>query len=153
MSKVKTDTSRVAVDITTKQKPETNDDPPVPLNESEDKSFCTLVGPVARIARIKERLVIKRLDHCCSFQSGLCGLPNAFWTPGPEAAEICMFIFGYLVGGRLEGITELCFVILAALGGVYINASFRALHHVMAAMVLKAVFKVGEHTFVSNKTK
>lgn len=87
--------------------------------------------------------------------------------PGPEAAEICMF-FGCLVGGRLGGIVAgLGFILpgflamlllsylytIVGLDNIYFNASFRALQPVVAAMVLKAVFKIGEHAFVSNKTK
>ncbi|KAG0309656.1 hypothetical protein BGZ98_009976 [Dissophora globulifera] len=121
-------------------------------------------GPVAQIARIKERLVIKRRWITVARFNRVYAVYQML--PGPEAAEICMF-FGCLVGGRLGGIAAgLGFIVpgftamvllsylytIAGLENVYFNASFRALQPVVAAMVLKSVFKIGEHAFVSNKT-
>ncbi|KAG0022001.1 hypothetical protein BGZ81_008720 [Podila clonocystis] len=122
-------------------------------------------GPVAQIARIKERLVIKRRWITIARFNRVYAVYQML--PGPEAAEICMF-FGCLVGGRVGGIVAgLGFILpgflamlllsylytIAGLDNVYFNASFRALQPVVAAMILKAVFKIGEHAFVSNKTK
>jgi putative chromate ion transporter len=157
---------------------------PAPLNEFEDNTnipkmsllrifffffleFGVMAwgGPVAQIARIKERLVIKRRWITVNRFNRIYAVYQML--PGPEAAEICMF-FGCLVGGRLGGIvaglgfmlpgylimTLLSYIYtIAGLENEYFNASFRALQPVVAAMVLKAVFKIGEHAFISNKTK
>ncbi|KAF9949620.1 hypothetical protein BGZ72_008644 [Mortierella alpina] len=157
---------------------------PAPLNEFEDNTNIPQMnllqvftfffvefglmawgGPVAQIARIKDRLVIKRRWITIARFNRVYAVYQML--PGPEAAELCMF-FGCLVGGRAGGIVAgfgfiipgfLAMVLLsylytiAGLENVYFNASFRALQPVVAAMVLKAVFKIGEHAFVDNKTK
>ncbi|KAF9982148.1 hypothetical protein BGZ75_006477 [Mortierella antarctica] len=157
---------------------------PAPLNEFEDntnvpqmnlvqiftfffREFGLLAwgGPVAQIARIKDKLVIERRWITIARFNRVYAVYQML--PGPEATELCMF-FGCLMGGRLGGIAAgLGFVVpgflamilmsylytLAGLENVYFNASFRALQPVVAAMVLKAVFKIGEHAFVDNKTK
>ncbi|KAG0058468.1 hypothetical protein BGZ90_004937, partial [Linnemannia elongata] len=127
--------------------------------------FMTWGGPVAQIARIKERLVVKRRWITVARFNRVYAVYQML--PGPEAAKICMF-FGCLVGGRLGGIVAgLGFILpgflamlllsylytIVGLDNIYFNASFRALQPVVAAMVLKAVFKIGEHAFVSKKTK
>jgi putative chromate ion transporter len=123
-------------------------------------------GPVAEIAFIKERLVTKgqwishaRFNKVYSVYQIL---------PGPEATELCMF-FGFLAGrGRLGGflgglgfitpgfilMTLFSFIyVKIGLSNIYFNASFRALQPIVAAMVLRAVHKIGEHAFISSKTK
>jgi Chromate transporter len=104
-------------------------------------------GPVAQIALIKERLVIKdkwitvpRFQRVFSVYQIL---------PGPEAAELCMF-FGCLSAGRIGGIVAgIAFILpgfvlmllasylysLAGFENKYFNASFRALQPIVAAMV------------------
>ncbi|KAG0346005.1 hypothetical protein BG004_002656 [Podila humilis] len=120
-------------------------------------------GSIAQIARLKDRLVTKR-------QWITVGRFNRIYAvyqmlPGPEAAEICMF-FGCLLGGRMGGIAAgLGFILPGFLGMLllsylyttaggleneYFNASFRALQPVVAAMVLKAVFQIGQHAFEDN---
>ncbi|KAF9575204.1 hypothetical protein EC968_004140 [Mortierella alpina] len=157
---------------------------PAPLNEFEDntnvpqmnlvKIFIFFLvefglmawgGPVAQIARIKDKLVIERRWITIARFNRVYAVYQML--PGPEASELCMF-FGCLMGGRLGGIVAgLGFIVpgflamvllsylytLAGLENEYFNASFRALQPVVAAMVLKAVFKIGEHAFVDNKTK
>ncbi|KAF9966723.1 hypothetical protein BGZ70_001504 [Mortierella alpina] len=157
---------------------------PAPLNEFEDNTNVPKMnlvqiftffflefglmawgGPVAQIARIKDRLVIKRRWITITRFNRVFAVYQML--PGPEAAELCMF-FGCLVGGRLGGMAAgfgfilpgfLAMILLsylytiAGLENIYVNASFRALQPVVAAMVLKAVFKIGEHAFVDNKTK
>jgi chromate transport protein ChrA len=76
--------------------------------------------------------------------------------PGPEAAELCMF-FGCLCGGRLGGIVAgLGFILpgfalmlaasyvysLSGFQNQYVNASFRALQPVVAAMVRPSPFQL-----------
>ena len=103
-------------------------------------------GPVAQIALIKDRLVIKdkwitlpRFQRVFSVYQIL---------PGPEAAELCMF-FGCLSAGRIGGIVAgIGFVLpgfilmlvasylysLAGFENKHFNASFRALQPIVAAM-------------------
>ncbi|KAG0277841.1 hypothetical protein BGZ97_009828, partial [Linnemannia gamsii] len=122
-------------------------------------------GSVAQIALLKTELVQKRRWITIARFNRVYAVYQML--PGPEAAEICMF-FGCLVGGRWGGIVAglgfilpgfLAMVLLsylytvAGLENIYFNASFRALQPVVAAMVLKAVFQIGEHSFISNKTK
>ncbi|KAF9127418.1 hypothetical protein BGW39_005902 [Mortierella sp. 14UC] len=122
-------------------------------------------GSVAQIALLKDRLVTKRRWITVSRFNRVYAVYQML--PGPEAAEICMF-FGCLVGGRLGGIVAgvgfilpgFCAMLLlsylytiAGLDNEYFNASFRALQPLVAAMVLRAVFQIGQHAFISNKTK
>ena len=104
-------------------------------------------GPVAQIALIKDRLVVKDKWITMARFNRVFAVYQIL--PGPEAAELCMF-FGCLCGGRLGGLMAgLGFVLpgfvlmLAAsylyvvigFGNVYVNASFRALQPMVAAMV------------------
>ncbi|KAG0285371.1 hypothetical protein BGZ96_010367 [Linnemannia gamsii] len=122
-------------------------------------------GSVAQIARLKTELVMKRRWITVARFNRVYAVYQML--PGPEAAEICMF-FGCLVGGRWGGIVAgLGFILPGFLGmmlmsylytivgleNVYFNASFRALQPVVAAMVLKAVFQIGQHAFISSNTK
>ncbi|KAG0367980.1 hypothetical protein BGX24_003018 [Mortierella sp. AD032] len=176
--------SRTTIDVKPNQELATTIGPPAPIDEFEDNTNLPKMnllqlfifffvefglmawgGPVAQIARIKERLVVKRRWITVARFNRVYAVYQML--PGPEAAEICMF-FGCLVGGRLGGIVAgLGFILpgflamlllsylytIVGLDNVYFNASFRALQPVVAAMVLKAVFKIGEHAFVFNKTK
>lgn len=122
-------------------------------------------GSVAQIALLKTELVQKRRWITIARFNRVYAVYQML--PGPEAAEICIF-FGCLVGGRWGGIVAglgfilpgfLAMVLLSylytvtGLENIYFNASFRALQPVVAAMVLKAAFQIGEHSFISNKTK
>jgi hypothetical protein len=108
-------------------------------------------GPVAQIAQIKERLVVKdkwitltRFQRVFSVYQVL---------PGPEATELCMF-FGCLSAGKLGGLVAgVAFVLpglilmilasylysLAGLETKYFKASFRAVQPVVAAMVRRSL--------------
>jgi chromate transport protein ChrA len=104
-------------------------------------------GPVAQIALIKEKLVMKeKWITLARFQRVFAVYQI---LPGPEAAELCMF-FGCLSAGRLGGIAAgMGFILpgfilmllasylysLAGLENKYFNASFRALQPIVAAMV------------------
>jgi chromate transport protein ChrA len=107
-------------------------------------------GPVAQIALIKDRLVIRdkwitltRFQRVFSVYQIL---------PGPEAAELCMF-FGCLSAGRIGGIVAgIAFILpgfvlmllasylysLAGFDNSYFNASFRAVQPIVAAMARAA---------------
>ncbi|KAL5319455.1 hypothetical protein ACEPPN_012509 [Leptodophora sp. 'Broadleaf-Isolate-01'] len=122
-------------------------------------------GPVAQIALIKERLVIQdkwitiaRFQRVFSVYQIL---------PGPEAAELCMF-FRCLSAGRIGGIIAgIAFILpgfilmllasylysLAGFETVYFNASFKALQPIVAAMILKAVHRIADHSLINPKTK
>jgi chromate transport protein ChrA len=104
-------------------------------------------GPVAQIALIKEQLVIKHKWITIARFNRAFAVYQIL--PGPEAAELCMF-FGCLSGGRLGGIMAgLGFVlpgfllmmgasyiyVLVGFENIYVNASFRALQPLVAAMV------------------
>ncbi|KAI9786685.1 MAG: hypothetical protein M1839_006236 [Geoglossum umbratile] len=121
-------------------------------------------GPVAQIALIKDRLVIKdkwitlpRFQRVFSVYQIL---------PGPEAAELCMF-FGCLSAGRLGGIVAgIGFILpgfvlmlvasylysLAGIENKYFNASFRSMQPIVAAMILQATHKIAAHSVVSRTT-
>jgi chromate transport protein ChrA len=103
-------------------------------------------GPVVHIALLKDELVVKeewitiaRFNRVLSVYQIL---------PGPEAVELCMF-FGCLAGGRLGGVAAgLGFILpgfllmllasylytIVGSGNQYVNASFRALQPMVAAM-------------------
>jgi len=104
-------------------------------------------GPVAQIALIKEKMVIKeKWITLARFQRVFAVYQI---LPGPEAAELCMF-FGCLSAGRIGGIVAgLGFILpgfilmlvasylytLAGFENKYFNASFRALQPIVAAIV------------------
>ena len=104
-------------------------------------------GPVAQIALIKEQLVVKHKWITIARFNRAFAVYQIL--PGPEAAELCMF-FGCLSGGRLGGIMAgLGFIlpgfllmlgasyvyVLVGFENAYVNASFRALQPLVAAMV------------------
>src|SRR5579862_5995651 len=104
-------------------------------------------GPVAQIALVKERLVIK--DKWITLQRFQRVFSVYQILPGPEAAELCMF-FGCLSAGRVGGIVAgIGFILpgfvlmlvasylysLAGIGNKYFNGSFRAVQPIVAAMV------------------
>ncbi|KAF8985819.1 hypothetical protein BGZ46_001787 [Entomortierella lignicola] len=122
-------------------------------------------GSVGQIARIKHILVIEKRWITIGRFNRVYAVYQML--PGPEAAEICMF-FGCLVGGPWGGVAAgLGFVIpgflamlllsyiytIVGLDNIYFNASFRAIQPVVAAMVLKAVFKISEHSFISSNSR
>ena len=104
-------------------------------------------GPVASIARIKERLVVKERWITMARFNRVFAVYQIL--PGPEGTELCMF-FGCLAGGRWGGLAAGLgyilpgFVLMLAasyiyvvvgFGNVYFDASFRALQPMVAAMV------------------
>jgi chromate transport protein ChrA len=108
-------------------------------------------GPVAQIALIKDRLVIR--DKWISLPRFNRVFAVYQIVPGPEAAELCMF-FGCLAGGRWGGLAAgLGFIlpgfllmllasylyVVVGLGNLYVDASFRALQPMVAAMVAPLV--------------
>jgi chromate transport protein ChrA len=104
-------------------------------------------GPVAQIALIKDYLVLQEEWITVARFNRVFAVYQIL--PGPEAAELCMF-FGCLTGGRVGGIAAgLGFIlpgflltvlasylyIVLGLGNIYVEASFRALQPMVAAMV------------------
>ncbi|KAJ3330331.1 hypothetical protein HDU93_000457 [Gonapodya sp. JEL0774] len=119
-------------------------------------------GPVAQIALLKERLVVKEKWISIAKWNRVYAVYQIL--PGPEAAELCCY-FGMLSRGRIGAlIGGLGFVLpgfllmllfsylyyLIGFNNEYFNASFRALQPVVAAMVLRAVHKIGEHAVLVN---
>ncbi|KAH8674413.1 chromate transporter [Tricladium varicosporioides] len=122
-------------------------------------------GPVAQIALIKEKLVMQ--DQWITIERFQRVFAVYQILPGPEAAELCMF-FGCLSAGRIGGIVAgIAFILpgftlmllasylysLAGFENIYFNASFKALQPIVAAMILKAVHKIADHSVVNQKTK
>ncbi|KAI5792586.1 chromate transporter-domain-containing protein [Peziza echinospora] len=122
-------------------------------------------GPVAQIALIKEILVEKEQWITIARFQRVFGVYQI--VPGPEAAELCMY-FGCLSRGRVGGLVAgLGFVMpgfllmilaswayeLVGFRNAQFNASFRAIQPIVAAMILKAVHKLAEHTFPDPVTK
>ena len=104
-------------------------------------------GPVAQIALIKDRLVVK--DQWITLARFNRVFAVYQLLPGPEAAELCMF-FGCLSAGRWGGLAAgMGFVlpgfilmlaasyiyVVVGFGNTYFDASFRALQPMVAAMV------------------
>jgi chromate transport protein ChrA len=104
-------------------------------------------GPVAQIALIKDYLVIQEEWITLARFNRVFAVYQIL--PGPEAAELCMF-FGCLTGGRVGGIVAgLGFIlpgfvltllasylyVVLGFGNFYVEASFRALQPMVAAMV------------------
>ena len=102
---------------------------------------------MAQIALIKDQLVVQRKWITIARFNRVYAVYQIL--PGPEAAELCIF-FGCLAGGRIGGILAgLAFILpgfllmlLASylyvkvdIENRYIDASFRALKPVVAAMV------------------
>ncbi|KAL1921654.1 uncharacterized protein VTP21DRAFT_10296 [Calcarisporiella thermophila] len=121
-------------------------------------------GPIAQIALLKDKLVIRDKWISVSRYNRAYGIYQMI--PGPEAAELCMY-FGSLAGGWFGGflaglgfllpgfILMLALSYLYTLGTVenpYFTASFIALKPVAAAMVVRAVHKIADHSFISSKT-
>ncbi|KAI9680797.1 MAG: hypothetical protein M1817_004237 [Caeruleum heppii] len=122
-------------------------------------------GPVAQIALIKERLVIRdKWITLARFQRVFAVYQI---LPGPEAAELCMF-FGCLSAGRIGGIVAgLGFIMpgfvlmlvasylysLAGFENKYFNASFRALQPIVAGLILRATHKIADHSVVNHQTR
>lgn len=108
-------------------------------------------GPVAQIALIKDRLVLKDKWITLARFNRVFAVYQIL--PGPEAAELCMF-FGCLAGGRLGGIAAgfgfimpgfiLMLIasyvyVVVGFGNAYFDASFRALQPMVAAMVSRNI--------------
>ncbi|RHZ80493.1 hypothetical protein Glove_134g78 [Diversispora epigaea] len=121
-------------------------------------------GPVAQIALFKDRFVEKAEWITISRFNRVFGVYQIL--PGPEATEFAMY-FGQLAGGRFGGLLGglgfilpgflliLLFSYIYEIVGFendYFNASFRALQPIVAAFVLRAVHKIAEHSFISNRT-
>ncbi|KXS15346.1 chromate transporter [Gonapodya prolifera JEL478] len=117
-------------------------------------------GPVAQIALIKERLVVQEKWITIPKWNRVYAVYQIL--PGPEAAELCCY-FGMLSRGRIGALLGgLGFVLpgfalmltfsylyyLIGFDNKYFNASFQALQPVVAAMILRAVHKIGEHAIL-----
>ena len=104
-------------------------------------------GPVAQIALIKEVIVVQEKWITIPRFQRVFAVYQI--VPGPEAAELCMY-FGCLSRGRIGGLLAglgfmlpgLILMLVASyayakagFGNIYVNASFRAMQPIVAAMV------------------
>ena len=104
-------------------------------------------GAVAQIALIKEVIVVKEKWITIPRFQRVFAVYQI--VPGPEAAELCMY-FGCLSRGRIGGLVAglgfmlpgFILMLVASyayarvgFGNIYVNASFRALQPIVAAMV------------------
>lgn len=85
------------------------------------------------------------------------------FLPGPEATELCIFLARKgRIGGFLDGVchAQILLILLFSfiyakveLHNAYFNASFCALQPIVAAMVLRAVYEIGDHSFIFHRDK
>ncbi|KAI8838410.1 chromate transporter [Chytriomyces cf. hyalinus JEL632] len=121
-------------------------------------------GAVAQIALIQDALVKERKWITPETFKRVYAVYQIL--PGPEAAELCCY-FGYLSRGRVGALVAgLAFIlpgflamllfsyiyVVFGLSNKYFLASFKALQPIVAAMVLRAVHKIGEETMVNHET-
>lgn len=114
-------------------------------------------GPFAQIAMIKEQLVVQEKWITVARFNRVLAVYQVL--PGPEATELCCY-FGMLAGGRLGSVLGglgfilpgfLLMLLCAWLYTMYgvqsaaVQASFAALQPTVAAMVVRAVHKIGDH--------
>lgn len=122
-------------------------------------------GPVAQIAQLKQNLVIEQeWISVPRFQRVLAVYQV---LPGPEATELCCY-FGYLSRGRLgslvAGLAFILpgFVLMLSAAVLYdsvgikaaiVQSAFRTIQPAVAALVCRAVHKIGEHALQNSETK
>ncbi|KAJ3078764.1 hypothetical protein HDU99_000389, partial [Rhizoclosmatium hyalinum] len=121
-------------------------------------------GAVAQIALIQEEIVKNRKWITPATFKKVYAVYQVL--PGPEAAELCCY-FGFLSRGRIGALVAgLAFIlpgflamlffsyiyVVFGLTNKYFLASFIGLQPIVAAMVLRAVHKIGEETMLNHKT-
>eukprot|EP00808_Paulinella_micropora_P017979 g1445.t1 len=121
-------------------------------------------GPAAQIAMLKDELVIR--DKWISLERFNRVMAVYQIIPGPEAMELCCY-FGYLARGPIGGfIGGMGFIIPGfslmlffsyiyvhfGLDNEYFYASFRGIQPAVAAMLVRAVFKLGDHATLNATT-
>lgn len=114
-------------------------------------------GPVAQIAMIRQELVED--EHWVSREDFNRALAVYQILPGPEAHELCVY-FGMLSRGRTGGVLAGLgfmlpgFVLMFALSWAYVRyglradeltAVFVAVQVAVAALIVRAVFRIGDH--------
>ena len=114
-------------------------------------------GPVAQIAMIRQELVDK--EHWVSSEHFNRALAVYQILPGPEAHELCVY-FGMLSRGRIGGVLAGLgfmlpgFVLMFGLSWAYVRyglradaltAVFAAVQVAVAALIVRAVFRIGSH--------
>ena len=114
-------------------------------------------GPVAQIAMIRQELVTE--EHWVSGEHFNRVLALYQVLPGPEAHELCVY-FGTLARGRWGGVVAGLgfmlpgFVLMFALSWAYVRyglqapgwaAIFAAVQVAVAALIVRAVFRIGAH--------
>ena len=122
-------------------------------------------GPMAQIAQLKQRFVVERRWLSLVHFNRVQGVYQLI--PGPEATELCIY-FGILSHGRLGGVLAglgfilpgtLLMLVLSVvyvhvgLGNAYFDASFRAVQPAVAALMLAAVQRIGQHALLQQNTR
>ena len=145
--------------------------------QSRSQSYCALFseflllglqawgGPMAQIAMLKQRFAVERRLISLQQFNRVQGVYQLI--PGPEATELCIY-FGILSRGRLGGLVaglgfilpgSLLMLLLSyayvhfGLGNAYFAASFRGVQPAVAAMMLSAVCRIGQHALLDQDTR
>jgi chromate transporter len=118
-------------------------------------------GPVAQIAMVRQELVEE--EHWISRAHFNRVLAVYQVLPGPEAHELCVY-FGYLARGRLGGLLAglgfmlpglvlmlllSWFYIAVGLGSPLFAALFAGCQVAVAALIIRAVHRIGQHALSS----
>lgn len=118
-------------------------------------------GPVAQIAMVRQELVEEEKWVSPAHFNRALALYQIL--PGPEAHELCVY-FGLLSRGRLGGLLAglgfmlpgLLLMLLCSwlyvrfgLGSPWVRAAFTLVQAAVAALIVRAVHRIGSHTFTS----
>lgn len=144
------------------------EDEPVPPREPLGRLFLRFLsfgamawgGPVAQIAMLQDQLVEKeRWISKARFHRALAVYQA---LPGPEATELCVY-FGLLSRGRLGGLVAGLGFTLPGLalmlvlswayvrfgtGNPWVQAAFVGIQAGVAALIVRAVHRIGQHALV-----
>jgi putative chromate ion transporter len=122
-------------------------------------------GPMAQIAMIQEELVTKQKWISLKRFNRVLAVYQAL--PGPEATELCCY-FGMISRGRMgsliSGFAFILpgFILMLLLSYIYLHhgiqnayflASFRGIQPAVAAMVCRAVHKLGGNALIDHESK
>ena len=142
---------------------------PRPPHESYGRLFLRFLtfgalawgGPVAQIGMLKAELVVReRWISVARFNRALAVYQV---LPGPEAHELCVY-FGMLARGRWGGVLAGLgfmlpgFVLMLGLSWLYVRfgtgspwvqAAFAAVQAAVAALIVRAIHRIGEHALLN----
>jgi len=125
--------------------------------------FLAWGGPVAQIAMIREEMVDEEKWITPERFNRVLAVYQAL--PGPEASELCVY-FGMLARGRLGALlaglgfmlpgfglmlTLSWFYVSAGIGSPFFHAIFLGMQPAVAALIVRAVHRIGGHALHSNQ--